>query len=145
MYKRSKKCGLLLVFLSWFNSNQSEKKSNIALQPPCVNLWVSVETQKAGISSALQRLSVPSAWWFIIALGGYSIVTQASQGIMCVFKCRGLCKCAWLRLAGRWLRECCRMSCVAKNVAVRVRCRQANQCCCRAATADSHERWIRSN
>jgi len=35
LYKRSKKCGLLLVFLSWFNSNQPENKSDIALQPPC--------------------------------------------------------------------------------------------------------------
>ena len=36
MCNKSKKCGLLLVFLSWFNSNQSVKKSDIALQPPCV-------------------------------------------------------------------------------------------------------------
>ena len=35
MYKRSTKCGLLQVFLSWTNSNQPEKKSDIALQPPC--------------------------------------------------------------------------------------------------------------
>ena len=35
--KKSKKCGLLLVFLSWYNSNPTEKKSDIVLQPPCAS------------------------------------------------------------------------------------------------------------
>ena len=40
------------MFLSWFNSNQSEKKSDIALQPPCVATICASESEQLSEESS---------------------------------------------------------------------------------------------
>ena len=54
MYNKSKKCGLLLVFLSWYNSNPTEKRSDIALSTTLWEEWM--QAQVAPLSGRIRAM-----------------------------------------------------------------------------------------